>query len=116
MAAGDWTFAGGTFAFLEEGNPPLTPVWKHAVRTTVHPEMGGSSSTIHVLGFDTWTLEGRITIENEADYIALRDANGTFDAVDNGTDSWGALGIFDLNPVAGGAAGWEGTARFLRGS
>jgi hypothetical protein len=116
MADGDWSINSGVFAFLEEGNPPLTPAWKHAARTTVHPEMGGGTASIHILGFDTWTLDGRIRCETADDYALVQNVNGTFADLSNGVDTWNVLAIIDLQPIAGGAGGWEGTARFQRGT
>jgi hypothetical protein len=42
--------------------------------------------------------------------------NGTFADLSNGVDTWNVLAIIDLQPIAGGAGGWEGTARFQRGT
>lgn len=116
-----WTFNGASFEFLQESDG-RSPDWRYEAAAQQVPLLG-TDRFQDLSNGGRYVLSGTISIaaggSAAAAYAALQSAyrSRTVGTLSDGTDSWSAIiqpGAFDVVPLVGGVAGYEGAIAFGR--
>ncbi len=118
-----WSFSGASFEFLDESSSGRSPDWRYEAETQQIRGLG-TDRFVDLSNGGRYLLRGTVTIAAGAGaaaaYAALQSAyrNRTVATLADGDGgTWTAIiqpGSFDVAPLVGGAAGYEGAIVFGR--
>lgn len=107
--------SGNTYDFFVlNDNNSRSPTWLRETRRTITPRLGTGNQTYHQVGYEPYTYSANIRIDNVTDYDGMAGFQGGTVSLSDGTSTWvTTLDVFDVVPIAGGLAGYEGRVVFI---